>query len=525
MDGTSERACELAREALGWIDESTEPNVAGILYERLARYTNDTSDRERALDYCERAVALVSPEPPSADRARVLAGWAGQLMVAGRAREAQVAATEALGLARRLEASDAENDALNTLGVLTCDLDGVDDGLAMIRSALHKARHRFDAHQQMRAHWNLFVCLFHAARWEDALVCFEESRTALARLGEAHLLAEQYRYVADILVRLGRWNEADELLEEGLANLPARRDDLMHVELHLGRGEFDVARELISARLDRNVFVDHELRAWAFVNLADLEAWEGHGDRAREALDVVFSLTDGLDLTMSVGYAVAIGIRVEADAADAARKNAAIEEERAAIDRAGKLLERIHVVLQAPGPEDGWKREVSALARHAEAEFTRAADASDAEAWATAASAWRDLHMPYEMARCQVGQADALLRARTDRQRAAALLAEAAAIASRLEAAPLRGQIDALSRRARIDLGGPDADEPSHGLTEREREVLDLLASGATNRGIAASLFISVKTAGVHVSSILRKLGVANRAEATSVAFRDGLVS
>ncbi|HSL75392.1 MAG TPA: response regulator transcription factor, partial [Candidatus Limnocylindrales bacterium] len=58
------------------------------------------------------------------------------------------------------------------------------------------------------------------------------------------------------------------------------------------------------------------------------------------------------------------------------------------------------------------------------------------------------------------------------------------------------------------------------GLTKREREVLALVSTGRTNRQIADELFISESTAGVHVSNILGKLGVATRTEAASVAVR-----
>jgi DNA-binding NarL/FixJ family response regulator len=63
-----------------------------------------------------------------------------------------------------------------------------------------------------------------------------------------------------------------------------------------------------------------------------------------------------------------------------------------------------------------------------------------------------------------------------------------------------------------------------YGLTPREREVLALVADGRTNPQIAQALFISARTAGIHVSNILAKLGVASRGEAAAVAHRGGLV-
>ncbi|CCH78136.1 hypothetical protein BN12_2570009 [Nostocoides japonicum T1-X7] len=70
--------------------------------------------------------------------------------------------------------------------------------------------------------------------------------------------------------------------------------------------------------------------------------------------------------------------------------------------------------------------------------------------------------------------------------------------------------------------GAPSDDRPH--LTDREREVLALVAQGRTNGEIAAALFISTKTASVHVSNILAKFGVATRTEAAAVALRDDLV-
>ena len=114
-----------------------------------------------------------------------------------------------------------------------------------------------------------------------------------------------------------------------------------------------------------------------------------------------------------------------------------------------------------------------------------------------------------------------------------------------LGAGPLRGEVERLARLGRVDLrpdaataagpDGPTSDgdgpapsaEPSPGaelgLTARELEVLALVAEGRSNRQVGDALFISAKTASVHVSNILAKLGVASRVEAAAVAHRLGL--
>ena len=108
----------------------------------------------------------------------------------------------------------------------------------------------------------------------------------------------------------------------------------------------------------------------------------------------------------------------------------------------------------------------------------------------------------------------------------------AAELARRFGAQPLSDDITLLARRGRITLDQPgdaaDAwagqaqiSEPDRmGLTVRELDVLRLVAAGRSNREIADELFISVKTASVHVSNILGKLGVTSRGEAAAAAHR-----
>ena len=162
----------------------------------------------------------------------------------------------------------------------------------------------------------------------------------------------------------------------------------------------------------------------------------------------------------------------------------------------------------------------------AEAEDARARGNSAVDLWSGAAAVWDRVERPPLAAYCRWREAEALVAAGASRVAAAEPLRAAYAVAARLAAEPLRREIDLLAQRARLDLEPPAPAEAAHGfedtlgLTHREAEVLSLLARGYTNREIAATLVISVKTASVHVSHILGKLRVPNRREAAAVAHR-----
>ena len=167
-----------------------------------------------------------------------------------------------------------------------------------------------------------------------------------------------------------------------------------------------------------------------------------------------------------------------------------------------------------------------------DAERTRLAGASDPEAWRAAAEAWQDLGCPHRAGYAWWRQAQAQLDAGQPAAAAAAALRAAAAAAD--GHAPLLAQVRALAERARIPLQAaaaaapqtpPPAKAPApYGLTGRELAVLRLLAAGRTNAQIGAELYISPKTASVHVTSILRKLGVSGRVQAAALAERAGLL-
>ena len=181
----------------------------------------------------------------------------------------------------------------------------------------------------------------------------------------------------------------------------------------------------------------------------------------------------------------------------------------------------------AEGVSGGPQRDTAAHLAHAAASLTRLA-VSDASAWAEAVARWSELGDRWTTAVALVREAEAAATAGAA-DRAATSLRRAHAIASELGAVPLLAEIDAVSSRTRVSIDAPSRitlDETSAerlGLTPREAEVLSLVAAGRTNRQIGDELYVSDKTASVHVSNILRKLGVNSRVDAAAVAQRLGL--
>jgi len=170
------------------------------------------------------------------------------------------------------------------------------------------------------------------------------------------------------------------------------------------------------------------------------------------------------------------------------------------------------------------------------AEQARAGGAVGTREWLAAVGGWQDTGEPHLLAYALLRLAEAYSQ-EGDRQEAACAVQRAHAIADQSGAAPFAEEAAALARRARLSLppaadtaagsagasaAPPPPDELARfGLTERE--VLTLLAAGRSNPEIGQALFISNKTASVHVSNILAKLGVSGRVEAAAVAHRLGV--
>jgi DNA-binding CsgD family transcriptional regulator len=129
--------------------------------------------------------------------------------------------------------------------------------------------------------------------------------------------------------------------------------------------------------------------------------------------------------------------------------------------------------------------------------------------------AWEELEAPYEAARVRV-LVGLGCRAAGDEDSAAWELDAARGVFDRLGAVPDVARVDSLRARPQT--------AAVHGLTPRELQVLRLVATGVTNRSIAAELVLSERTIDRHVSNIFTKLGVSSRAAATAYAYEHALI-
>ena len=234
---------------------------------------------------------------------------------------------------------------------------------------------------------------------------------------------------------------------------------------------------------------------------------------------------------MRIARVTAIGLKIEADVAQRARDLHEKAQERDAIARARIHMQRLTAAAQEGGPvERGW-RDTGA------AELARARGRNDPKLWVKAAASWEAIQRPYPGAMARWRAAEAYVEA-GDRAAAAEEARRALEGGRALGSRWVVGESIALAERARLEIRSANgaaasdgsveasdgaADTDPFGLTRRERQVLALIAEGATNRQIGAALYMAEKTASVHVSRILAKLGVRSRTQAAAVAHRQHL--
>jgi DNA-binding CsgD family transcriptional regulator len=531
--GNPAHAAELVRQALGLVDEARQPQRAGLLHEQLAHYLRRLRD-PAALGEQQQAVRLVPPAP-STERARVLGSLAQYLLMVDRFAEVRGPAEDAIAIARQVDAVAEEATAHAALGDALISLGEADAGLAELAAAVRLATQAGEVIVVLRALVSRSDGLNAAGRPEEAVKVALEGIGEARRLGLARSYGPLLAYTAtEGLLALGRWDQAEQVSREGLETSPSGPAHialpLWRAALELGLGDLDAAQARLQAV--RHLFPapirEAQNAGPLFGGLAELALCRGDLNQARQLVAEAVPQVEANPRFAAPIYA--LGLRVEADRAELAR---ARHPHQPAPDdgTATTLLERVREAAESSA--GAGLPELAAWHATALAEQTRQQGRADPAAWAAAVAAWERLGRPYRAAYAGFRQAESHLAAGGDRDTAAQILGRAAAITGRLGARPLDTEVHALARRARLHLGppaeapaaaaGPPAPAEQLGLTPREAEVLALVAAGRSNRQIAQALFISPKTAAVHVSNILAKLGVDGRVEAAAVAHRLGL--
>jgi DNA-binding CsgD family transcriptional regulator/tetratricopeptide (TPR) repeat protein len=534
LDADEVHAIKLFEQALGQIDEESEPHrFAGTLAELAsARWAMGRAESARV--DLERALALLPESEPSPERALILEQKARFLLLQGRFAECRDASDEALRAAEAAGVEDTKALVLNRLGLSLFLLGEEERGEPVMRESLELARRSGSNDQIATCIVNFADALHMSGRGEEAAQLVARGEKEITPGDRSILWLVCAR--SEILFFLGRWDEAEAILPARssgenwtatLANVLLRRATLM-----LGRGETAAARKVIehaSTWLANTVEPQYIAPAGAL--RVELELRGGNVEAAREAAEkAIDQLEFCSDDAARMALISAAATAVEAEAAERAR-----DLGDAAALEAAQLRAELGAARTAAAAEETDRCLERAYQLTAEAQLARARDDEDtAERAGAAAEAWEKLPRPYQAAMCRRREAEAHA-ARGEREAAGAAAAKALATAEEIGSEWLAAEVAGLIARARLPTGAAattnggqasdgngaaPADEDPFGLTPRERQVLAALAEGATNREIAAQLFMAEKTASVHVSRILAKLGVRSRTEAAAVAHR-----
>ncbi|MGW1284122.1 helix-turn-helix transcriptional regulator [Streptomyces sp. NPDC002586] len=524
--GERERALKITKRALRLLEDDPDPLRAAWFWVQRSRLVQAQA-RGDGWQELGTAQALVRGLPPSEVHAEVLALAAGWSMLHRPGPEAFAAAERAVEYARMVGARDIELHARLTLGGLMVDAGDFDGGLAEMRQVLTDTLAEGVHDVAGRAYVNLPSELQSVGRDREAVALLREGIAFAGTYGQLDSEAWMWSNLSDGLYSLGQWQEAVEAAAHatrvGHSAKPRGAGALKLAHLALARGDLaEAGRHLAAARAH---YGTHDPMPQQSLPLArvtiGVAAAEGRiADARAELLQVLEAgFPPG---THRYGWPVLLAAATaEADARALPDAEPGREE---ILDR---LLETARqLTTRAPL----WQ----AYERWTRAELLRAQERDNADTWTPVVTAFECLDRPYDLARVRHRLAGALLAEADggddERDRALELLRLAAAVAAHLGARPLADAVARLAQRARLTLTRASRDslapvDPAAalGLTSRERDVLRLVSAGRSNRRIAEELFISPKTASVHVSNILSKLGVSGRGEAAALAHRLGL--
>jgi DNA-binding NarL/FixJ family response regulator len=536
--GDVERAVHLLRRLRHILATQAEQGTATVdvklasrIGERLAFYLMLVEDPKAPAEAAEVARATVEAtpaDPPSSQYARALTTYAYALIMEEDFSVARDWAERGIAAARAANAPWVEADALVTIGFMSNAEGRRDEAIKLLTAAHKQARKAMMLGVELRSAYHLARA--HLERGDLAAggtVAHEGTKRAIETGLDMSTYGVDLQHLhfqchfAD-----GKWDHAQEIAN----GFPVRVTIPPEAYLSSMALFIDVARGNPAVE-ERRAWIEPfwSVRGWdPFIArglLAEHALWQGDTEQALAEAQAAIDMYDEVPwgYSPSVIRPAAIALAARADRATAARTVGDDEAERTEVAAARELLRVAREGAAFPkrpkfilGPEGrGW------LAR-AEAEYRRAVRDNDPQAWQAVLDAFGPAYT-YEIARARWRLAEALAEAGR-RDEAEEQWRQAAKTADALAARPLRRALDDLARRARIGIAPdlPDG-EVLASLTSREREVLRLIAAGRSNREIASVLFIAPKTASVHVSNILAKLGAASRTEAAAIAHREGL--
>ncbi|MFD5147905.1 AAA family ATPase [Streptomyces sp. NPDC058401] len=521
--GERERALKLTKTALRSLDDGHDPLRAAWFWTERSRLITGLG-RGDGWEELAKAQELVRGLPPSQVHADVLVRAASWGMLHTPGPDNLVAAERAVEYARMVGAEDTELNARITVGSLLVDTGAPERGLAEMYAVKDRAAALGLGMLAGRAHINLTSHLEGLGRSREAVELAEQGVALVKKSQLMDSEAWVRGNMAESLYSLGRWEEAASearrtlaLVSSGAAPRAAAAGRLSY--LALARGELaEAAAQLTAARAH---FGSHDGQPQHQIPLSRLVIGvaAGEGRIADVRSEVAAVIERGFPLG---NHRYAWPLLLAAASAEAEARGLPAAE--AGREEALTVLRAAARTLATPVPV--W----NAHSEYLRAELLRAEARDTVADWTAVEAAVRPLERPYLLARARYRLVEALLAPGGDREAAAGLFQEAYATAEQLGARRLREDLALLAQRARLPLTpvhaagallAPDTDPvEALGLTSRERDVLRLVAVGHTNRQIAEELFISPKTASVHVSNILAKLGVAGRGEAAALAHR-----
>ncbi|WP_099053026.1 helix-turn-helix transcriptional regulator [Streptomyces griseochromogenes] len=524
LAGERERALKITKRALRLLEDEPDPLRAAWFWVQRSHLVQAQA---RGDGWQELATAqeLVRGLPPSEVHAEVLAHVATWRMLHQPGPDAFAAAERAVQYARMVGAREIELHARLTLGGLMIDAGDTESGFAEMFHVKEDALQEGVRGVAGRAFVNLPSALQAVGRSRESVPLLREGIAFTREFGLRDTEAWVWGNLSDSLYAIGRWDEAADAaanaLRTGHGAKPQGSGALRLAQLALARGDLaDAARHLATADARYGSHDPMPQQSLRVARVAiGVAAAQGRIHDARAELSGV------LETGFPPGthrYAWPLLLAAATAEADARTLHAAAADRAEVLGRLHETARKLTIGAPLWGAYERWIR----------AELQRAEGTDTTDTWSEVVTAFECLDRPYDLARVRHRLAQALLAegGEDERERAVELLRLAGAVADHLGARPLADEVARLARRARLTLTHaphqaltPADPAEALGLTGRERDVLRLVSAGRTNRQIAEELFISPKTASVHVSNILSKLGVSGRGEAAAVAHRLGL--